>query len=258
VGAVTIAAGIPAPSEPRGFDPAAVEVLLCDADGNLFPSEEPAFVASAEVTNRCLAILGVARRYDAQELRLAATGRNFRSTIADLAREAGVGAAITADALERWVAEEKRAVSAHLAQTLKPDPAVLEPLTRLRGRFGLAAVSSSALGRLAACFEATALDELFPSERRFSAEDSLPAPASKPDPAIYTFAARALGVAGPQGLAIEDSVPGVLSAVAAGFATVGNVAFVAPAERRERVDALLAAGAGGVVASWAELEALLT
>jgi hypothetical protein len=31
--------------------------LLCDADGNLFPSEEPAFVASAEVTNRFLAEL---------------------------------------------------------------------------------------------------------------------------------------------------------------------------------------------------------
>jgi hypothetical protein len=28
-----------------GFDPAAVEVLPCDVDGNVFPSEEPAFVA---------------------------------------------------------------------------------------------------------------------------------------------------------------------------------------------------------------------
>src|SRR5206468_6511581 len=29
-------------------------ILLCDADGNLFPSEEPAFEASAVVTNRYL------------------------------------------------------------------------------------------------------------------------------------------------------------------------------------------------------------
>ena len=36
---------------------ARLEVLLCDADGNLFPSEEPAFVASADVTNRLLADL---------------------------------------------------------------------------------------------------------------------------------------------------------------------------------------------------------
>ena len=32
-----------------------VRYLLCDADGNLFPSEEPAFEASAEVTNAFLA-----------------------------------------------------------------------------------------------------------------------------------------------------------------------------------------------------------
>ena len=37
--------------------------LLCDADGNLFPSEEPAFEASAEVTNAFLASLGIDRRY---------------------------------------------------------------------------------------------------------------------------------------------------------------------------------------------------
>ena len=44
------------------LDPAAVEILLCDADGNLFPSEDPAFVASARVTNDCLAELGIDRR----------------------------------------------------------------------------------------------------------------------------------------------------------------------------------------------------
>ena len=34
------------------LDPAAVTTLLCDADGTLFPSEEPAYAASADVTNR--------------------------------------------------------------------------------------------------------------------------------------------------------------------------------------------------------------
>ena len=37
------------------LDVGAVKVLLCDADGNLFASEEPAFVASTVVTNRLLA-----------------------------------------------------------------------------------------------------------------------------------------------------------------------------------------------------------
>jgi HAD superfamily hydrolase (TIGR01509 family) len=241
----------------RSFDPAAVEVLLCDVDGNLFPSEEPAFVASAQVTNRCLAVLGVTRRYGAEELRLATTGKNFRTTIVDLAHEAGLRDALSRDALEHWVAEERSAVSTHLACALQPDPAVREPLLRLARRFELAAVSSSALARLDACFTATGLAELFSLQRRYSAEDSLPAPTSKPDPAIYAFAGRELGVGASNALAVEDSVPGALSAVAAGFATIGNVAFVPASERRERVDALYDAGVAAVVNSWSELEALL-
>lgn len=242
---------------PRALDPTAVEVLLCDADGNLFPSEQPAFVASAEVTNRCLAKLGVARRFEPEDLRLATTGKNFRSTIVELAREACASHALPPDGLEYWVAEERLAVSAHLARELKPDPAVIEPLTRLARRFGLAAVSSSALARLDACFTATGLAGLFPLERRFSAEDSLAVPTSKPDPAVYRHACAQLGIAPEQGLAVEDAVAGVRSAVAAGCPVVGNLLFVLPDERAEREAALLAAGALTVVSSWSELAGLL-
>ena len=85
-------------------------------------------------------------------------------------------------------------VSAHLGRTLRPDPAVLGPLTRLAEHYTLAAVSSSALSRLDTCFRATGLGDLLPSERRFSAQDSLPTPISRPDPAVYLFAvARARG-----------------------------------------------------------------
>ena len=91
-------------------------VLLCDADGNLFPSEEPAFDASVEVTNAFLAEIGSDRRFTAGELRLATTGLNFRSTARRLAAEAGVP---DVD-VEPWVLEEKRAVTAHLARSLRP------------------------------------------------------------------------------------------------------------------------------------------
>ena len=236
-------------------DLSGVRVLLCDADGCLFPSEEPAFVASTEVTNRVLGELGIERRFTPAELQAVAVGKNFRSTVSTLAAEHG--APITdAEALERWVVEERHAVVAHLAEVLAPDPAVLEPLTRLAERFGLAVVSSSAIARLEACFAATGLDTLFGPDV-FSAEDSLPVPTSKPDPAVYVFAGRALGVAGPEALAIEDSVTGTRSAVAAGFPTVGNVVFVPEAERKRRTADLTAAGACAVVASWAELEGLL-
>lgn len=232
---------------------AQVTHLLCDADGNLFPSEEPAFDASAEVTNAFLASIGIDRRYTATELRTAATGMNFRTTARTLAEQAGVH---DAD-VEPWVAEERRAVTEHLARTLQPHPETLAALRTLAEHVQLAVVSSSALARLAACFTATGLDDLLPPERRYSAEDSLPTPTSKPDPAVYAHACADLGIGPEQGLAVEDAVAGVRSAVAAGCPVVGNLLFVLPGEREERAAALLAAGALTVVSSWSELADLL-
>jgi beta-phosphoglucomutase-like phosphatase (HAD superfamily) len=235
-----------------------LQVLLCDADGNLFPSEEPAFVASAAVTNRFLGRHGVRQRYTAEELRLATTGMNFRTTALALADEHGVDEVTD---LEEWVREERRVVTAHLSETLHPHEQVLAALTAFQRHLILAAVSSSALLRLAGCFAATGLDGLIPAEHRFSAEDSLPVPTSKPDPAIYLHACAQLGIAPAAGLAVEDSVAGARSAVAAGCPTVGNVLFVPAAERAERAErvaALEEVGVLAVVSSWTELvDALL-
>lgn len=230
-----------------------LEVLLLDADGNLFPSEEPAFVASAAVTNRFLASLGVDRSFAPDELRLATTGMNFRTTALRLAEEHG-----HADVdVEPWVEEERRAVTDHLARTLLPDRATLTALTALSAYLPLAAVSSSALARLAGCFTATELDQLIPPDRRFSAEDSLPTPTSKPDPAVYLHACQQMGVDPERALAVEDSVPGALSAINAGCPTIGNVGYVGPSERTQRTSDLLDAGVLAVVGSWSELSTLL-
>lgn len=250
---------------------AGAHTLLLDADGSLFPSEAPAFDASAEVTNRFLASLGVRETYTPQHLLATTTGKNFRTTAVDLAlahgvavdpalrpgstpaSAAGTGPLLTAGLLDDWVAEEKKLVSAHLGRVLQPDPAVLRPLRQLARRYRLAAVSSSALSRLEDCFQATGLAGLIPPEHRYSAEDSLPTPTSKPDPAVYLFAAEHLGVPVRSCLAVEDSVPGARSSVTAGIATIGNVTFVPENERAERRAALLDAGAAVVVQSWAEL-----
>ncbi|MET1007492.1 MAG: HAD-IA family hydrolase [Propionibacteriaceae bacterium] len=261
---------------PGVFD--AVRVLLCDADGNLFPSEEPAFVASSQITNQFLAEHGVERRYDPEELRIATTGMNFRSTLVKLALQHGipvatelVGAVVTErsvtsdpgaallspSVVDAWVAREKEAVTAHLRTVLKPDQEVLDPLDTLAGRYGLAAVSSSADSRIAACFEVTGMAHYFPPARRFSAEDSLPRPVSKPDPAIYLHAGAQLGISAAEGVAIEDSLAGATAAVAAGFPTIGNLQFVQPEERDERHAVLTGAGVAAVVTSWREILDLL-
>jgi len=233
-----------------------VRVVLCDADGNLFPSEEPAFVASAQVTNRFLAEHGVERRYGAEELRLATTGMNFRTTLVALARQHRLPELDPAT-VEQWVQTEKETVTAYLRTALHPDPAVLEPLTALSEGYGLAAVSSSADARIAACFEVTGMAHFFPAERRFSAEDSLPEPTSKPDPAIYLHALESLGLRPEEATAVEDSVAGATSAVAAGLATFGNLQFVQPAERAERRKALAQTGVTAIVGSWQEVLDLL-
>lgn len=74
----------------RRFDAGAVTTVLCDADGNLFPSEEPAFDASVEVANRYLARFGVPAECTPECLREQATGKNIRTTAIELAVHAGV------------------------------------------------------------------------------------------------------------------------------------------------------------------------
>lgn len=239
----------------RHFDPAPITTLLCDADDNLFPSEKPAFAASVEVINRFLARFRVTAPFTAEELRKQAVGKNFRSTATDLAVQSGVS--VDAEELEDWVRQEREHVTAHLAVTLKPDPDVLAPLQALASRYALAAVSSSAIKRLDACFTATGLDPLIAADLRFSAEDSLPVPTSKPDPAVYRHAGEVMHVGAHQGLAVEDSVPGVKSAVAAGYLTVGNLMFVPSDEWSCRSAELIDAGAVAITDSWHALADIL-
>jgi beta-phosphoglucomutase-like phosphatase (HAD superfamily) len=231
------------------------QVLLCDADGTLFPSEEPAFDASVGVTNRFLERLGSTKRYDADELRQEAMGRNFRQIAVDLADQHGV--AVAEEELDSWVRQELESVIQHLGEVLTPDPSVREPLAELAAVLTVAVVSSSATPRLRVCLDRTGLAELVDPRLVVSAADSLPVPTSKPDPAVYVAALELLQVEPADALAVEDAVAGVASAVAAGIPTIGILQFVLPEERPERTAALTAAGATAVVSSWSDLRRML-
>ena len=230
--------------------------LLCDADGNLFGSEAPAFAASQVVVNDFLRAIGSGRRFSAEQLRRQTTGRNFRSTASWLAELETYP--LSEAELERWVARETREVTAHLKLTLKPDHTVRASLLRLSEHYDLAIVSSSALSRVNGCLDVTGLSDLFPPERRFSAEDSLPSPRSKPHPDVYLHALSQLGVDCEQALAIEDSVAGVRAASAAGVITVGNTSFVAEGEAVATARELQMAGALAVFSSWSQIVSFAT
>lgn len=246
---------------------AAVTTLLCDADGTLFDSEPPAFEASAGVTNDFLHSLGVTSSYTPERLRLATTGKNFRATAVDLCNLHGVDVSdvepsaqhrvLTPTLLEQWVRTERRTVTAYLATALRRDARVDARLRELAARYRLAAVSSSHTDRLHACFTATGMADLFPAEAVFSADNSLPVPCSKPNPAVYLLAGEQMGCAGPSGLAVEDSATGAASAVAAGFPTIGILHYVPLLERPARRTELREAGALDVVDSWTDLARLL-
>jgi beta-phosphoglucomutase-like phosphatase (HAD superfamily) len=229
--------------------------LLCDADGTLFPSEEPAYPASADVMNKFLATIGAGRSYRPSELRAMTNGKNFRGATQELA--ARHGRDLYPAELDDWVAQEKEVVTAHLRTVLRPDSDVTEPLHRLAHRFQLAVVTSSAPSRLDACLQVTGLARLFPAERRFSAEDSLPRPTSKPDPAVYAHAGGVLQIGRDDGIAVEDSVNGAQSAVAAGYRTAGLTAFVPDRDRPQRTRGLCDAGVSAVLPSWTDLADLL-
>ena len=240
---------------PRDLNPLRTRVLLCDADGTLFPSEEPAFEASVSVTNRFLERLGSSKRYAAAELRQESMGRNFRQVAGDLAAQHGL--AVPEEELATWVREELDSVTRHLGEVLDPDPSVREPLTELAAQLTLAVVSSSASARLHVCLHRTGLAELVDPALVVSAADSLPVPTSKPDPAVYLAALELLQLDAADALAVEDAVAGVASAVAAGIPTVGILQFVLPDERIERAAALSAAGAAAVVSTWSDLRDML-
>jgi HAD superfamily hydrolase (TIGR01509 family) len=159
--------------------------------------------------------------------------------------------------LEEWVQLEKQAVTERLSRVLRPRADVQRAVETLARRYRLAVVSSSATSRLDACFTATGLDEFFPLELRFSAEDSLDPPVSKPDPAVYRHAIRRIGCPPDEALAVEDSVSGVEAAVGAGLRTLGTVEFAPEGERRRLRERLRSAGALAVAGTFAELASWL-
>lgn len=100
---------------------------------------------------------------------------------------------------------------------LKPIPGIAETLTRLG--FARCVASSSAPPRIRRSLELTELIGFF-DPHLFS---STMVTRGKPAPDIFLHAAREMGVAPSRCAVIEDSVPGVTAALAAGMTVLGFV-----------------------------------
>jgi HAD superfamily hydrolase (TIGR01509 family) len=178
--------------------------MIFDCDGVLVDSE----YLFAEVARDCLAEAGIVMSPAESARRFA--GVSIKDMLAEIERERGEP--LPDGFFDHLVAREDDAY----ARRLEPLPGVREAILSI----GLprCVASSSLPERIAASLVVTKLDDLFPESARFS---TVRVARGKPAPDIFQFAAREMGELAESSIVIEDSVPGVTGAVAAGMKVIG-------------------------------------
>ncbi|WP_413096264.1 HAD family hydrolase [Streptomyces nitrosporeus] len=221
----------PVPSPLPG--PGEARLVVFDNDGVLVDSEP--------IANRVLAALltesGFPTSYE-QSIRRYMGGTLDR--VRDLAR-ADTGRELP----DGFAAVYRSRLKEAFGRELRPVHGMAEVLSALAGRgTPFCVASSSPRDRLLLGLRVTGLDGFF-TGRVFTADD---VHRGKPAPDLFLHAAVRMGVDPGDAVVVEDSVPGIDAARAAGMASVGFAALT-PAERL--------AGASRVVRDTAQLAALL-
>ena len=212
-------------------------MVIFDCNGVLVDSEPIASAVLADALTRAgirASAETVARRYhgrrpaDVLTAIETTTGRKLPANFA-------VG--VAAETLKRFRSE------------LRPLPHVAHALSWVRGPKAVA--SSSPFDRIRACLEVAGLIRYFES-RVFSASD---VPNGKPAPDLFRYAAARMQVEPSSCIVIEDSVPGVAAAVAAGMTVIGFVGgSAAPGQHAHD---LTVAGARAVIADMRALKSAI-
>jgi len=235
------------------------KVIFFDHDGTVVDSETIALESAWRLTFEVAREFAGAHIYELDEFVKSFAGKPYREILKKIYADS-VTTLNERDIDRLAVEEEKRAIE-RLSIEAKATEGTPEVLSYLRdGSFEYALVSNSSLQRLSACLTSAALSDYFPNDQRFSAHDSLPAARPKPLPDIYLHAASYLEVEVSDCVAVEDSISGVMAAVAAGIGqTVGYVGgtHINDDERRSRADSLQSAGAQQVIERMPELISLL-
>jgi HAD superfamily hydrolase (TIGR01509 family) len=212
-------------------------LVIFDCDGVLIDSEVIACRADAE----CLAEVGVT--LSVEEILDRYLGISAAEMCADIEARHRVG-------LPRDFGETmRRRVAAAFQSELLPMAGVAEVLAAMPQRRCVA--SSSAPERLRHSLSLTGLLHWFEPHVFSAAQVSR----GKPAPDLFLFAAASMRVAPAACMVIEDSVPGVRAAVAAGITAIG---FAGGSHcRAGHANRLLAAGAAVVIDDMSRLPAVL-
>jgi HAD superfamily hydrolase (TIGR01509 family) len=218
-------------------DVAPMALLIFDCDGVLVDSE----ILAHELLARMMTELG--HSMTAAEAVATFAGRSLADVLALV--EGILGRKIPEAVGQRYA----RRLVERLRSDLKPIAGVEAAIAALPCR--RCVVSSSSLERIRLSLEVTGLAPLF-DEHIFSAAQ---VSQGKPAPDPYLLAARTMAVAPDRCVVIEDSVPGVMAAVAAGMTAIGFTGGAhAAADLPER---LAAVGARRVLSSMRELPAAI-
>jgi beta-phosphoglucomutase-like phosphatase (HAD superfamily) len=235
------------------------KMVLFDHDGTVVDSETIALKSAWKLTNEVALEFSGAQHYELEDFVRSFAGKPYREILKKIYPESTT---INERDIDRLVAEEENRAIERLSVEAKATEGTPQVLSYLRdGGFEYALVSNSSLQRLSACLGAAALTDYFPSEQIFSAHDSLPVPRPKPLPDIYLYAVKCLDAEVSGCVAVEDSISGVRSAVAAGIGQIiGYVGgtHISEDERSSRADALVAAGAHQVIERMHDLIGLLS
>jgi HAD superfamily hydrolase (TIGR01509 family) len=213
-------------------------LLIFDCDGVLVDSELIACGALADLLTSLgcpMTTADVVREFG---------GRSLAHTLARA--ESLLGRPIPAEVGE----QERRDLLERFRRELKPVTGVHEAIAALPHRRCVA--SSSVPERIRVSLEVTGLAPLF-GDDVFSATE---VKNGKPAPDLFLMAAARMGCDAAQAIVIEDSVPGVTAARAAGMTAIG---FVGASHATARLaDDLKAAGAHMVIARMADLPAAVS
>ena len=141
------------------------------------------------------------------------------------------------DEVEEYVAKELGAVTAKLSEKCKPCPGAPEKLQWLKDQgYPMSVVSTSAKTRVVASLKKTDQMKFFTDEHVYSAATSMEKPSSKPDPAIYNYACKQLGVKNEDTVTVEDSKSGATAAMRANIPLIGYVGVYGIEDSQEKMD----------------------
>ncbi|KAF1846536.1 HAD-superfamily hydrolase-like protein [Cucurbitaria berberidis CBS 394.84] len=209
--------------------------IMLDCDNTLVQSERLAFEACAELTNIVLENHKIDARYTAESLLEDFVGHNFRGMLQGLQKKHNF--TMPQAELDDFVQRELGAVTRKLSEKAVECPGVTNELNKLKEQgYPMSVVSTSAKSRVVASIEKAGIAHFFPPQHVYSAATSLDPPSSKPDPAIYLYAAEQLGVKPHEAITVEDSKSGATAAMRAGIPCIGYVGIYGIEEGKDKME----------------------